>query len=202
MKEERRLVVGFVRGSHGVSGEFKVESASGYYEHIEVLVNREVALRNGSAEKKCKVISAKSGNGTLYMKVAEINSPEEAKNFKNWEIVVPQKYAYKPGKDEWYIDDLKGCSLVWNGERVADGTAPVVSEKTETVGTVTDVLEGGAGYLLEVSISESCTCLAEELKRTSDGKTRKVLIPLNYRYVSGVDVKSKTIQLMHLWILE
>ena len=32
-----QLVVGFVRGAHGVTGEFKVESASGDYEHIEIL---------------------------------------------------------------------------------------------------------------------------------------------------------------------
>ena len=40
-----QLTVGFVRGAHGLTGEFKVESASGYYEHIEAL--KEVTLRNG-----------------------------------------------------------------------------------------------------------------------------------------------------------
>jgi 16S rRNA processing protein RimM len=70
------------------------------------------------------------------------------------------------------------------------------------VGTVTDVLEGGAGYLLEVSISESCNCISEELKKTSSGKPRTVLIPFNNEHVGKVDVKKGTIQLMHLWILE
>lgn len=200
MEKEKRLVVGFVRASHGVSGEFKVESASGYYEHLESL--KEVALRCGSAEKKFNVISAKSGNGTLFMKVEGIDSPEDVQKYRNWEIVVPQKYAYKPGKDEWYIEDLKGCSLMWNSERVADETAPNAENIYEAVGTVTDVLEGGRGYLLEVSVSESCKSLAEEYKHTSSGSKRTAMVPLSYQYISDVDVKNKTIQLMHLWILE
>lgn len=200
MNEERRLVVGFVRSPHGITGEFKVESASGRYEHIEAL--REVTLRNGSAEKRFSVLSSRSGNGTLYMKLADIDSPEDVQKYRNWEIVVPERYANKPGKDEWYIEDLKGCSLVWSGERVAAGTAPIASDSKDVVGTITDVLEGGTGYLLEVSISESCECLSDELKRTSSGNPRKVFIPLNYRFISDVDVCSKTVRLMHLWILE
>lgn len=192
---DEQLIVGFVRSVHGVAGEFKVESSSGYYDHIAVL--KEVTLRHGSDERKCRVESAQEGNGTLYMKVAEINSPEDVRKCNGWEIVVPRKYAHKLQKNEWYFEDLKGCSLVWNNDGTAAGTAP-----TEIVGTITDVLEGGSGYLLEVSISESCTVLADDLKFTSSGKQRKVFIPFTFQHVSNIDVKNKTIQLMHLWILE
>ena len=193
--EEQQLIVGFVRGAHGVTGEFKVESASGYYDHIAAL--KEVTLRRNNDSRKCRVESAEEGNGTLFMKVAEINSPEEVRKFNGWELVVPRKYAHKLQKNEWYFEDLKGCSLIWNGEEVAAGTAP-----TEVVGTITDVLEGGSGYLLEVSVSESCTVLADELKFTAKGEARKVFIPFTLNHVSNIDVKNKTIQLMHLWILE
>ena len=81
MNEERRLVVGFVRSPHGITGEFKVESASGRYEHIEAL--KEVTLRNGSAEKRFSVLSSRSGNGTLYMKLADIDSPEDVQKYRN-----------------------------------------------------------------------------------------------------------------------
>ena len=193
--ENEQLVVGFVRGAHGVTGEFKVESASGDYAHIAAL--KEVTLRHGSDSKKCSVESAEEGCGTLYMKVREINSPEEVRKYSGWELWVDRKYAHPLGKNEWYIEDLKGCSLIWNGTEAAAVTAPA-----EIVGTITDVLEGGAGYLLEVSISESCTVLADDLKHTSSGKVRKVLVTLNLNHVGNVDVKAKTIQLMHLWILE
>ena len=191
---EEQLIVGFVRSSHGVSGEFKVESASGYYEHIASL--KEVTLRNDTTFKKCRVESTRLGGNSLFMKLAEINSPEEVKKIRNWELVVPRKYAHPLGKNEWYIEDLKGCSLLWDG-----GTA-VRTAPTQVVGTITDVLEGGAGYLLEVSLSESCAVLSDDLKHTSSGKVRKVLVPLNLNYICNVNVAEKTIQLMHLWILE
>ena len=198
-----QLVVGFVRGAHGVTGEFKVESASGDYEHIEIL--KEVTLRRGSEAKKCKVEFAESGCGTLYMKVREINSPEEVRKYNGWEIAVDRKDAHPLEENEWYIEDLKGCSVIWNGEVNSEknllGTAEV-SAPAEIVGTITDVLEGGAGYLLEVSLSESCTCISDEVKFTESGKSRTVLVPFNNEHIGKVDIKNGTVQLMHLWILE
>ena len=49
---EEQLVVGFIRCPHGVSGEFKVESASGYYEHIVQL--KEVTLKLNDSETNRK----------------------------------------------------------------------------------------------------------------------------------------------------
>mgnify|MGYP000884638407 FL=1 len=192
---EGLLIVGFVRGAHGVTGEFKVESASGCYEHIAAL--KEVTLRNGSDSKKCSVQSAKIGCAALYMKVAEINSPEEVVKYKGWGLEVPRKYAHPLQQDEWYIEDLKNCSLIWSGDGTADENAP-----TQIVGTITDVLEGGAGFLLEVSLSESCTVLADDVKRTASGKARTALVPFSFKYVRDVDIEHKTVRLMHLWILE
>ncbi|MCQ2610634.1 MAG: ribosome maturation factor RimM [Treponema sp.] len=191
-----QLTVGFVRKPHGLSGEFCVESASGYYEHIEVL--KEVTLRKGTEEKKCRVESAKIGHATLYMKLEGIDSPENAQKFSGYEIRVPRKFAAPLGKNEWYVTDLLKCTLVYYESKngLKDKVLPI------EIGTVTDVLEGGAGDLLEVSLSESCEILAENIRKTSSGKPRKVLVPLKDEHIGKVDVKAKTIQLMHLWILE
>ena len=62
-----QLTVGFVRGAHGLTGEFKVESASGFYEHIAVL--KEVTLRNEDRQKVFRVEYTEPGNSTLYMKL-------------------------------------------------------------------------------------------------------------------------------------
>jgi 16S rRNA processing protein RimM len=86
-------------------------------------------------------------------------------------------------KDEWYIADLLNCSLIYEGK-----DDPATLNAPTVVGTITDVLEGGGGYLLEVSLSESCD--------------RKVLVPFNKQFIGKVDIKNKTVQLMHLWILE
>ncbi len=50
---EEQLIVGFIRAPHGVLGEFKVESASGFYDHIEKL--KEVTLKFGETEKNAKL---------------------------------------------------------------------------------------------------------------------------------------------------
>ena len=70
------------------------------------------------------------------------------------------------------------------------------------VGTITDVLEGGAGDLFEVVLSESCDLLSQELRTTSSGKPRKVLVPFKKEFIGTVDIRNKQVQLMHLWILE
>ncbi len=192
---EECLIVGFVRGSHGVSGELKVESASGEYGHIAAL--KEVALRRGSKTESRKVESVRIGNGALFMKLAGIDSPEDARARAGWEIVVPREYAAPLKENEWYIEDLKHCSLMWNGKGSAAEAAPACK-----VGTITDVLEGGGGYLLEVSLSEDCNVLADNIKKTAAGRPRTVFVPFNLDHVGGIDVKNKTIELMHLWILE
>ena len=197
--EKAQLVVGFIRGSHGYAGECKVESTSGEYEHFLKLEKKEVTLKSGDAERAAKVESVALGNNIAYVKFSGINSSEEITKFNRWEIMVPRKYCKPLKKDEWYIEDLKTCSLVYTGE---NGKVSAESAAPAIVGTITDVLEGGAGYLLEVSLSESCDLLANEVKFDNNGKIRNVLVPFVNEHVGKVDIKNKTVQLMHLWILE
>ena len=188
------FIVGFVRGSHGVAGKFAFESSSGYYDHFERMT--EVTLRNGKTgdSKVFKVESVEIGSFSSFMKLEGINSPEEAKKYMRWEIVVPRGNASVLDEDEWYVEDLKNCSLYYEGK---DGLNTIV-------GTVTDVLEGGSGDLLEVRLAEDCDFLDEHIRFDSNGKVRTVLIPLNGEagFIGTVDVRKKMIQLMHLWILE
>ena len=194
--EKAQLVVGFIRGSHGYSGECKVESTSGEYEHLLKL--KEVTLKHGDLQKETKVESVSLGHEVAYVKFAGINSSEEVQKLNRWEILVPRKYCKPLEKDEWYIEDLRNCSLVYEGDDPATLDAPA----DNVVGKITDVLEGGGGYLLEVSLSESCTCISDELKHNEDGTVRSVFVPFNNEHVGKVDIKHGTVQLMHLWILE
>ncbi|MBQ8014540.1 MAG: 16S rRNA processing protein RimM, partial [Treponema sp.] len=153
------FIVGFVRTSHGISGEFKVESTSGEYGHFASM--KEVALRNGKTgeEKSFSVEYAEVGGCDLYLKLAGIDSPESVQKYSKWEIVVPRKYACPLEKNEWYVEDLKNCALVYEGkDGLAGKSAPI------KVGTITDVMEGGSGNLLEVCLAEKCDCLSESVK--------------------------------------
>ena len=188
------FIVGFVCGPHGVSGKMSFESSSGQYEHFGRMA--EVALRNGKTgeSRACKVEAVEIGSFSSFIKLEGIDSPEEARKYTRWEIVVPRGYASRLGEDEWYVEDLKRCSLYYEGE---DGLRTIV-------GTVTDVLEGGSGDLLEVALAEDCDFLDGHVRFTSDGKARTVLVPLSGEagFIGAVDVRKKMIQLMHLWILE
>lgn len=171
-----QFVVGIVRGTHGITGEFKVESTSGVYEHFADM--DEVTLSDGSVSKVYSVEYTKDAGITLYMKLAGIDTPEEAAKLNKWQIIVPREKAHKLQKDEWYFEDLKGCSL-WH------------KEKSCIVGTVTNVLEGGSGYLVEIKLSECC-----------NNQQKQVFVPFNKEFIGEVDIQQKQIQLMHLWILE
>ena len=192
-----KFVVGIVRGSHGITGEFKVESTSGEYEHFADM--DEVTLTNGTVSRLMKIESVSEGSNILYMKIEGINSPEEAAKFNRWEIVVPRSKAHKLQKDEWYIEDLKGCSI-WYKETAGD-TAPAFDENS-IVGTVTNVLEGGSGYLVEILLSESCSFLSDDVKLTRKGNPKTVYVPFKDEFIGKVDVDNRQMQLMHLWILE
>ncbi|MBR5866468.1 MAG: 16S rRNA processing protein RimM [Spirochaetaceae bacterium] len=192
-----KFVVGIIRGSHGLTGSCKVESTSGEYEHFSDI--KEVTLRNNGSEKKCNVENVSFGDRILYVKFSGINTPEEAKRYSSWEVLVPRENACPCGKDEYYIEDLKQCSLVYCGDKakgLAGKTAPIV------LGTITDVLEGGAGDLLEVVLSESCELLAENVRKNASGEVRTVFVPFKKEFIGTVDISAKMVQLMHLWILD
>ena len=196
------FVVGIIRGTHGLAGNCKVESTSGEFQHFTGM--KDVVLRKNGIETKRTIEKVSIGGGILYIKFSGINSPEEAKKLSGSEIVVSREFACPCGKDEYYVEDLKQCQLVYtsgSAKGMAEKSAATTAEPV-VVGTITDVLEGGAGDLFEVVLSESCSLLSQELRTTSSGKPRKVLVPFKKEFIGTVDTKNKRVRLMHLWILE
>ncbi|MDE5776867.1 MAG: ribosome maturation factor RimM [Treponemataceae bacterium] len=197
------LTVGFVRGSHGLTGEVRVESASGRYEHIAVL--KEVALVQKGISAKYAVENARVAGNVLYVKFAGVDSPEAAKKLNGAALQTSRENACPLKEGEWYVEDLKKCSLVYFGEEngLGNDVAPTDDIRSRSVvGSITDVLEGGAGELLEVLLSEDCDVLKEEVKLNANKKPRTVYVPFNETHVGKVDIPNKSVQLMHLWILE
>lgn len=201
MEKAANLVIGIIRGSHGLAGKFKVESTSGETDHFLDLAR--VTLRKNGTEKEADIESVEVGSSFLIMKCAGIDTPEAVDRFKGAEIVVPRDKACPLYEDEYYVEDLKNCALIYDGEsglKAEDGLKADVKPEPLVAGIVTDVLEGGAGDLLEVSLSESMLKL---MGRTDEPeKKRTVLVPFKKEFIGTVDTDNKTMQLMHLWILE
>ena len=200
VQKEQLLIIGIIRGTHGLTGKFKVESTSGECEHFFDL--DEVTLRKDTIEKTYKVESVEGNVNSLIMKCAGINSPEDAKKLSGSEILVPRNKACPLNEGEFYVEDLKQCKLVYLSNEKKPAKLSGLAENTESAiiaGTITDVLEGGAGKLLEVELSESLNIASDS---TDKSKPKRVLVPFKKEFIGTVDIKDKVIQLMHLWILE
>lgn len=207
---EREFIVGFIRGAFGVSGDCKIQSASGEYAHIMEL--KSVTLVKGDFCKNYDVERAEMKGSFLCLKFRGVDSPEAVRALTGASVVVQQGYAKPLGKDEWYIDDLIGCSLVYHSAvNSADALdlrdSPSSSSEEDAVlmnhvGRVTGVVEGGGCYLLEVVLAGECSILERSVKYTEAGKLRTVYVPLKNEHIGEVDIEKKQIELLDLWILE
>ena len=171
------LITGRVRGTFGLEGFIKIESCSGEYEHFLNL--KEITLRLSCKEPEeqrpefsYQVEECVIRNADALLKLRGINSPEAAKKLRGADILVPRDMACPLERSEFYINDLCNSDLVYKGN---------------SVGTITDVVEGGGGFLLEVS--EAAT-----------GKT--VYIPFRSEFIGKINITAKQVELMHRWILE
>lgn len=181
----RSFVTGYVCAPHGLDGTFKVKSASDTVEHITRL--KRITVRLDDEEKAFDVERARSTVGFALMKVHGVDSPEAARELAGGEIVVDENEARQCADGEWYADDLIGCSVMY-GESV--------------VGKVSGVTEGGAGNLLEVEMNGECEALPVELRRTSKGNVRRVMVPFTGEHIGQIDAAAGRMQLLNLWVLE
>ncbi len=173
------LVTGFVRSSHGLDGFVKVESASGETSHIARLDSVYLRMAGSEDVREFEIESLEEIDRGLLIKFRGIDSPERAKALSGAELLVSRDMACPLSPGEAYVSDLCQCVLVYQGT---------------VVGVITGVMEGGAGDLLEVTLSDGSE---PPLGR---GNTRYV--PFRKEFVGAVDVKNKTVELMHRWILE
>ena len=171
------LITGRVRGTFGLEGFIKIESCSGEYEHFLNLKEIKLQLPSKGTETQSpelfyQVEECVVRNADALLKLRGINSPEAAKKLRGADILVPRDMACPLERGEFYINDLCNSDLVYKGN---------------SVGTIADVVEGGGGFLLEVS--EAAT-----------GRT--VYIPFRSQFIGKINIPAKQVELMHRWILE
>ena len=168
------IAIGFVRTSYGVKGDIKVSSYSGETEHFFPL--KEVFLRKGKVQKRFGVEKVQELNGDILLKLKALDSPEAAKMYATWDIMVPREFASPLEEGEFYYCDLFGSVLLHDGNRM---------------GVVKSVIDNGASALLEIE------CDPDE-----DGKKRTVLVPFLDQFIGDVDINGKTIELKETWFFE
>jgi 16S rRNA processing protein RimM len=138
------LACAVVTSTHGVAGELKVRSFSGETGHIAAL--REALFRKGALEKRLRFESVRlpGGSSAAIVKIAGVETPEQAARLVGWEIWVARADAAPLGLGEFYAADLCGCG-VWLADK--------------RIGGVRSVWDGGPAQLLEVEGEDGRTVL-------------------------------------------
>jgi 16S rRNA processing protein RimM len=173
---EAMLAIGRLGAPKGVRGDLKVQSYSGEFEHFLGL--KSALLRGADPATgaprllKLAISRVERSGGGLSMAFAGYDSPEAARALTGMEMLASRENCAPLRKDEWYVTDLVGLSLV-------SGGAPVA--------TVRAVLEGGPDPWLESVIP---------------GAGRTALVPFRKEFVGEVDLKAGTIELLAPWLLD
>lgn len=128
------FVIGTIGKSHGLKGHVKVRSLSGENSHFLKLT--EVSVTKRGVRKTLRIDSvAENGSGMLIIKFTGIDTPEAAKIYATWDIVVPREKGAALKKGEHYIADLRGCSVAAQGLQL---------------GIVHDFVDGPLGLFAEI----------------------------------------------------
>jgi 16S rRNA processing protein RimM len=163
----------------GLKGFVKVKPFSGETGHFSRL--EKVTLKRGEKEKTWNVAEVVlnsvsnpvfSREGSILVRFAGIDSPEEAALLKGAEIIVPRENAAPLKEGEYYVEDLKGLE--------------VVDRKGKGLGYIIAITEGGGGNLAGVKLFSG-----EEL-----------FVPFRNEFFGDVKFKENKIVLLESWVLD
>ncbi len=134
-------------------------------------LERFIVVRDGR-EQLLSVEEVRDHGGALIVKFAGVDSPEDASLLKGLQVLVDRDQAAPLNEGEFYVEDLKGLALVFEGEAVA---------------RVSDIVEGGGAELVEVVMN--------------DGSGTR-FIPFRKEFIGDIDTDAGTVVLLVRWILE
>ena len=135
-----KFVIGTIGSPFGVKGFVKIRSLSGETDHLLKL--KSVIINIDGKERKLQIEESSLAGGAMpavLMRFAGIDTPEAVKALNGAQLLASRDQAAPLGEGEYYIEDLKGLS--------------VVTEAGEAVGAITDVIEGGGGELAEIKLA-------------------------------------------------
>jgi len=166
-----KFIIALVGSPFGVKGFVKIHPCSGEIEHLLKLES--VIINKDGKERLSKIVEiVPAPPSAVLMRFEGIDNPEKAKTLSGARLLAGREYAAPLGEGEFYIEDLKGL--------------PITNENGETIGQLTDIIEGGGGELAEIKLST--------------GETR--LIPFMREFFPEIDPKKGRLTLKNLWILE
>ena len=127
---EQRIVLAAVSGAHGIGGEVRLKLFAGSLDSLK----RHERLFAG--ERVLTLVSVRPGGGGAIARFAEVPDRTAAEALRGEQLTVPRADLPPLAEGEYYHADLIGL--------------PCESREGESLGTVVDVQNFGAGDILEI----------------------------------------------------
>lgn len=160
---ETKLQVGVISSTHGVRGEVKVFPTTDDVKRFKRL--KEVILDTGKEEITLEIEGVKFFKQFVILKFKGYDNINDIEKYKGKSLLVTRANAVRLRRDEYFIADLQGLT--------------VVDEEDKVLGTLRDVMETGANdvYIIDMA----------------DG--REVLVPAIKECILHVDVEAGKMQI-------
>lgn len=153
-----KLQVGVISSTHGVRGEVKVFPTTDDVKRFKRL--KEVILDTGKEELTLEIEGVKFFKQFVILKFKGFDNINDIEKYKSKSLYVTRENAVQLRKDEYFIADLQGLT--------------VVDEADEVLGTLRDVMETGANDVYIIDLTDG----------------REVLIPAIKECILNVDMES------------
>ena len=160
---ETKLQVGVISSTHGVRGEVKVFPTTDDVKRFKRL--KEVILDTGKEEITLEIEGVKFFKQFVILKFKGYDNINDIEKYKGKSLLVTRANAVRLRRDEYFIADLQGLT--------------VVDEEGKVLGILRDVMETGANdvYIIDMT----------------DG--REVLVPAIKECILHVDVEAGKMQI-------
>lgn len=122
------LEIGQIVSTHGIKGEVRVNP---WCDTPEFMKKFKTLYFDANGNKAVKITACRPHGNVVILKLDGIDTVEEAQKLRNKTLYMNRADA-KLGKDDWFIQDLIGCT-VYDAD-----------DNEKTYGKLTDVAETGA----------------------------------------------------------
>ena len=145
---EELLKVGAITSTHGVRGEVKVFPTTDDVRRFKKC--KELILDTGKEKKTLEIEGVKFFKQFVILKFKGYDSINDIEAYKGKELYVTRANAVRLKKDEYFIADLIGLT--------------VLDEERTEIGTLKDVIETGANDVYSVETKEGKEILFPAIK--------------------------------------
>ncbi len=160
---ETKLQVGVISSTHGVRGEVKVFPTTDDVKRFKRL--KEVILDTGKEELTLEIEGVKFFKQFVILKFKGYDNINDIEKYKGKSLFVTRANAVRLRRDEYFIADLQGLT--------------VVDEEDKVLGTLRDVMETGANDVYIIGMTDG----------------REVLVPAIKECILHVDVEAGKMQI-------